>query len=85
VHLKGPKTRLTDDIRKTMQPLPPGAHVAEADTDRVAYGKYLVTAGHCDACHTPVDEQFNPIPGMAFAGGVQLTGYWGPDAKKLIR
>lgn len=85
VHIERPKTVLTDDIKKTMQPLTPVAHVAEPDkSDRVVYGKYLVTVGHCDACHTPVDEQFNNLPGMEFAGGFVLTGYWGPDPKKLI-
>ena len=85
VHIERPKTMLTEEIKKTFQPLPPVGHVPEPDrTDRVAYGKYLVTAAHCDACHTPLDEQFNPIPGMHFAGGVPLTGYWGPDPKKLI-
>jgi hypothetical protein len=85
VHIERPKTVLTDDIKKTFQPFPPEAHVAEPDrSDRVAYGKYLVTAGHCNACHTAVDEEFNPLPGMDFAGGVLLTGYWGPDPKKLI-
>jgi len=85
VHVEQPKTELTDDIKKTLQPLSPVAHVPEPDrSDHVAYGKYLVTAGHCDLCHTPVDEQFNPLPGMDFAGGNLLTGYWGPDPKKLL-
>ena len=85
VHIERPKTVLTDDIRKVLQPLPPPVPVADPDrSDRVGYGKYLVTAGHCDACHTPVDEHFNPIPEMDFAGGQTLTGYWGPDPRKLI-
>ena len=85
VHVERPKTFLTDDIKKTFQPFPLLEHVPEPDkSDRVAYGKYLVTVGHCDACHTPVDEQFNPLPGMDFAGGAPLTGYWGPDPKKMI-
>ena len=85
VHIRRPKTSLTDTIKKALQPLPPLAHVAEADhSSRVAYGKYLVTAGHCSDCHTPQDEHFNPIPGMDFAGGVPLTGAWGPDPKKVF-
>jgi len=85
VHIERPKTALTDDLKKALQPLPPAPSVPDPDkSDRVAYGKYLVTAGHCDTCHTPVDEQFNPIPGMLFAGGVVLTGYWGPDPKKIL-
>jgi mono/diheme cytochrome c family protein len=85
VHIQRPKTQLTDDIKKMIQPLPPREHVPEPErSDRVAYGKYLVTVGHCDGCHTPTDENFNPIPGMDFAGGTPLVGYWGPDPKKLI-
>jgi len=85
VHINQPKTELTDDIRKTLQPLSPVDHVPEPDrSDRVAYGKYLVTAGHCNDCHTPVDEHSNPLPGMDSAGGQPFTGNWGPDPKKLI-
>lgn len=85
VHIQQPRTTLTDEVKKTFQPLPPVAHVAEPDrSDRVQYGKYLVTVGHCDACHTPQDEQGNNLPGMDFSGGQVLTGEWGPDRKKLI-
>lgn len=85
VHIEQPKRVLTDDISKNLQPLPPIVPVAEpGKSDRVAYGKYLVNAGHCAACHTPADEQGNPIPGMDFAGGVQLIGPWGPDPKKVF-
>jgi len=85
VHIAQPKTVLTDEIRKTLQPLPTASPVAEPDrSNRVAYGKYLVTAAHCEDCHTPVDEHFAPLPGMSFAGGSPLAGYWGPDPKKLI-
>jgi mono/diheme cytochrome c family protein len=85
VHIEHPKRVLTDDIMKTLQPFPPAPPVADPDkSDHVAYGKYLVNAGHCEGCHTPLDEHFNPIPGMTLAGGVEMTGYWGPDPKKTI-
>jgi mono/diheme cytochrome c family protein len=85
VHIQRPGTFLTDAIRKELKPLPPVTHVAEPDrSSRVAYGRYLVTAGHCNACHTPTDEHLNPIPGMDFAGGAPLTGAWGPDSKKVF-
>lgn len=85
VHIEQPKRVLADEIAKTLQPLPPIVPVAEPDkSDRVAYGKYLVNAGHCAQCHTPADERGSPIPGMDFAGGVQLTGPWGPDPKKVF-
>ena len=85
VHIQRPKTVLTEDIKKTFEPLPPLMRVPQPNaSDRVAYGKYLVNAGHCDGCHTPTDEHLNPIPGMEFAGGALLTGYWGPDPKQMI-
>jgi hypothetical protein len=85
VHIERPKIVLTDDISKYLQPLPPAPSVVEPDkSDRVAYGKYLVNAGHCAACHTPADDQGNPIPGMDFAGGQMLTGAWGPDPVKIV-
>ncbi len=85
VHIERPKTVLTDDMKKLFQPPPPLAHVADPDrSDRVAYGKYLVTVGHCDACHSPTDAQGNNLPGLEFSGGAPLTGNWGPDPTKLI-
>ncbi len=44
------------------RPVPPA-------TDRVAYGEYLVNAAVCSDCHTPMDAQGAPLPGMDFAGG----------------
>lgn len=38
-------------------------------TDHVAYGKYITTFAACAECHTPVDGQGQPLPGMDFAGG----------------
>jgi mono/diheme cytochrome c family protein len=85
VHIKQPETLLTDAVKNSFQPLPPPEQVAEPDkSDRIKYGEYLVTAGHCDHCHTPTDEHNQPIPGMYLAGGQPLIGYWGPDVKKLI-
>jgi mono/diheme cytochrome c family protein len=40
--------------------------------DRVAYGEYLATIASCSECHTPIDEQGQPLPGRAFAGGNQF-------------
>ena len=79
VHVQRPKTYLTEDFKKMLQlqPLPPAEHVPEPDrSDRVAYGKYLVNAAHCDACHSPTDDKGNPIPGMEFSGGGPLIGPW---------
>lgn len=85
VHIEQPKTVLTNDIKNSFQSLPPIAHVDEPDkSDRVGYGKYLVTVGHCDGCHTPTDEKGNSLPNMYLAGGVELLGPWGPDPNKTI-
>lgn len=84
VHIKRPKTSLTAELKKAFQPLPPLAHVPDPDrSDRLKYGEYLVTAGHCDACHTPTDEKGNPLPGMYLAGGAPLVGNW-EGGKKMV-
>ncbi|ABF41273.1 cytochrome c, class I [Candidatus Koribacter versatilis Ellin345] len=77
VHHEQPKTFVTEDLKKTYKPFPMPASVAEPDrSDRVAYGKYLATAGHCGACHDGYDDKGAPIPGMQFSGGAPLTGPW---------
>lgn len=48
------------------------AHNLERDTtNQVEYGKYLVTAGSCNDCHTPKNKG-EDIPGMEFAGGMEF-------------
>jgi mono/diheme cytochrome c family protein len=41
--------------------------------DKVAYGKYMTRAALCTDCHTPIDGQGTPLPGMDFAGGMEFT------------
>jgi hypothetical protein len=45
--------------------------------DKVAYGRYMTKAALCSDCHTPMDDQGAPQPGMDFAGGMEFieTGY----------
>lgn len=45
--------------------------------DKVAYGRYMTRAALCGDCHTPIDGQGTPLPGMDFAGGMEFveTGY----------
>lgn len=46
-------------------------------SDKVAYGKYMTSAALCSDCHTPINDQGQPLPGMEFAGGMEIieTGY----------
>jgi mono/diheme cytochrome c family protein len=45
--------------------------------DKIAYGKYMTDAALCSECHTPIDDRGQPLPGMEFAGGMEImeTGY----------
>ncbi len=42
-------------------------------SDKLAYGKYMTKASLCSDCHTPIDGQGTPLPGMDFAGGMEFT------------
>ncbi|HEU0120980.1 MAG TPA: cytochrome c [Bryobacteraceae bacterium] len=47
----------------------PARRVGNVDqSDKLAWGKYLVTMAGCGGCHTPM-ERGQPIPGKSFAGG----------------
>lgn len=52
------------------QPRPPVS-------DKLAYGRYMLRSALCSDCHTPIDEQGTPLPGMDFAGGMEIleTGF----------
>src|SRR5690606_11362703 len=57
-------------IVKTM-PQPPAHQTKPDPSDKVAYGRYLVTAASCMDCHTPQDKgQF--IMEKQFAGGMDF-------------
>lgn len=45
--------------------------------DKLAYGRYMTRIALCADCHTPIDQQGTPLPGMDFAGGMEFyeTGY----------
>jgi len=59
-------------VRTMPSPAPPLPDKAPEPTDRVAYGRYLTTIASCVSCHTKM-ERGQPVPGMAFAGGLKFT------------
>lgn len=57
------------------EPKPLASAVPEPDrSDKLAYGKYLVTIAACAECHTPKDDKGQSQPGMEFAGGFEMHG-----------
>lgn len=62
-------------------PAPAALRPVPAASDRVAYGEYMTNAALCSECHTPIDAQGTPLPGMSFAGGMVFT----PNGTGLVR
>jgi len=64
-------------------PLPPAygpevTHVPDVPrSDKIAYGKYLVTISHCMACHSPLGPKGPDIEHQMGAGGQKIPGPWG--------
>lgn len=57
---------------------PPVVSVPEPDrSDRIAYGRYLASAGHCMECHTPMAKGRRQYDTMMGAGGFEIEGPWG--------
>jgi mono/diheme cytochrome c family protein len=76
-----PKTAYPEPIKQALKPLPPRPVMPQPDlSDPVKRGAYLVTVADCAGCHTPVNQQDVPLPGMDFAGGMNLKGPWGEVA-----
>jgi mono/diheme cytochrome c family protein len=74
-----PKTVLPEPVKGMLPPHQPiTASVLGPDmSNPVARGKYLVTLGNCLSCHTPMNQQGQPIMQLAFAGGMSFKGPWG--------
>jgi mono/diheme cytochrome c family protein len=74
-----PKTMIPDVMKGGLPPHQPITEsVAAPDkSNPVARGQYLVTLGNCMACHTPMNQQGQPITQLAFAGGMRFRGPWG--------
>jgi hypothetical protein len=84
VHIERPKTLLPKDETSGLQPYPPVEHVPEPDrSDRVNYGHYLVTAGQCRWCHTPVDDKGDSMAGLDFSGGHTFSGPFGLNGSMI--
>jgi len=59
--------------RYNRYPRPLLAPVQEPDfSDKLARGAYYIEPGKCADCHTPLDDDNQPLPGMDFAGGNYL-------------
>ena len=58
-------------------PAPKAFTTRPSPSDKVAYGKYMVNAALCGDCHTPIDDRGQPLPGLEFAGGMEIleTGH----------
>jgi Cytochrome C oxidase, cbb3-type, subunit III len=75
-----PKASIPEPFRAAIaKPAPPAGPFPNVDMSTAEKrGEYLVTIGNCSACHDSIyGDNFEPIPGMAFAGGVKLEGPWG--------
>ena len=59
-------------VRTMPSPAPPLSEKTPDPSDRLAYGRYLTTIAICVTCHTRM-ERGQPVPGMAFAGGLKFT------------
>ena len=58
-------------VRTMPSPASPLPEKAPDPSDRLAYGRYLTTMASCVTCHTMM-ERGQPVPGMAFAGGLEF-------------
>jgi len=75
VHHELPSTKIIFPVKYLIRnaPQPVTAPVSTPDpSDRVAWGKYLVTIGGCEDCHTAQDRG-QDIAGMNLAGGSFLA------------
>jgi mono/diheme cytochrome c family protein len=73
-----PKSHLPQELMASLHPEPINAPVPEPDLSTpVKRGEWLVRIANCSACHTPIDQNFNDLPGMYLAGGGQLKGRHG--------
>jgi len=87
VRKQRPRTELIFPVKYLIRsaPEPLDAPVPEPDLSTPEKrGKYLVTIAGCTDCHTPQDAHGQPLPALAFGGGLILDGPWGRVASTNI-
>ncbi|MCG8607303.1 cytochrome C [bacterium] len=69
-----PKSQINFPLNLIMRTIPKSYTPRElpAESDTIAYGKYLAKIAACHVCHTPIDNRGQPLPGMDFAGGFEF-------------
>lgn len=71
-------------------PLPPaygppvGSVSAPPASDKLRYGEYLATIGHCMECHTPRDDKGMLVRTKWGAGGQSIPGPWGVSISRNL-
>lgn len=71
-------------------PLPPGwgpvttAATAPPAADKIRYGEYLSTIGHCMECHTQRDSKGMLVVADLGAGGRAIPGPWGRSISRNL-
>lgn len=72
-----PKRWLPQEPELRTVPLFPSPPAPAGASEQVRHGEYLARVGNCAACHSGLDPERQPVPGMAMAGGRVLRGRWG--------
>jgi len=74
-----PKTQIPEPAKAAIPPYQPlTTSVSGPDaSNQIERGKYLVSLGNCVTCHTPMNQQGQPMMNVAFGGGFKLKGPWG--------
>ena len=69
-----PESKLNFPMNLIVRLIPrPAAPSPIPDTaDDIAYGKYMTSAAGCYDCHTQIDDKGKPLPGMDYAGGMEI-------------
>jgi len=74
-----PQTQIPEVMKGAIPPHAPITNAVSGPdlSSQVSRGQYLVTLGNCVTCHTPMNQQGQPMMQMAFGGGMRFKGPWG--------